>query len=505
MRFLTRGLIGLVLLAIMASTIGYGVYRVSTAMNQEEARRRPPVQERTYAVNVSSLTSETVAPITTAYGQVESWRSLEIRASSEGQLVGVAAKFRDGAAVKGGELLVRIDPADAQSELLDAQAAQADAEAHKAEAEEAIVVAEQELVAAEKQLELRRQALDRQTQLREKGYSTMVQVEQEQLSVAALEQALSNRLQSVITSRKNVERMELGVARARIAVQDAERTLEETTITAPFSGTLDQVNATLGRRVSSSETLAVLIDPTALEVKFSVSTQQFSRFLDDAGRLIQVPVEAQLDLGDRVVSVPGTLDRAAAVVATGEAGRTLFASLDVDADTPLRPGDFLTVKLEEPALENVAVIPASAASEDGRILVVDEEQRLGTAQARVLRRMGDQLVVTDVPFGQLYVRERLPHLSAGLKVTPRVVGTPGEAPEAAQTSQGGPKPASGPAAPEDLVTLEPDRRDALIARLSESRMPEERKARLINILNQPKVPSEVLERIENGRGRGERS
>ncbi|MEP2722669.1 HlyD family efflux transporter periplasmic adaptor subunit, partial [Roseibium sp.] len=278
MRFLTRGLIGLVLLAVMASMIGYGVYRISTAMNQEDARRRPPVRERSYAVNVSSLTSETVAPITTAYGQVESWRSLEIRASSEGQLVGVAAKFRDGAAVKGGELLVRIDPADAQSELLDAQAAQADAEAHKAEAEEAIVVAEQELVAAEKQLELRRQALDRQTQLREKGYSTMVQVEQEQLSVAALEQALSNRLQSVITSRKNVERMDLGVARARIAVQDAERTLEETTITAPFSGTLDQVNATLGRRVSSSETLAVLIDPTALEVKFSVSTQQFSRF-----------------------------------------------------------------------------------------------------------------------------------------------------------------------------------------------------------------------------------
>ncbi|MEJ8472654.1 efflux RND transporter periplasmic adaptor subunit [Roseibium algae] len=495
MRFLTRGLVGLLLLAIMASTISYGVYRVYVAMNKEEASRRSPVSERTYAVNAAGLVAETVTPVTTAYGQIESWRSLEIRASSEGLLVGVASKFRDGASVLGGELLVRIDPADAQSGLLDAQAGLADAEAQKAEADEAIVVAEQELDAARKQQVLRRQALDRQLQLREKGYSTMVQVEQEQLSLAALEQAMSNRLQSAITARKKIERMELVVERAQISVEDAKRTLEETTITAPFAGTLDQVNGTLGRRVTPSETLAVLIDPTALEVRFSVSTGQFSRFLDENGSLIQVPIVAELDLGERTISIPGTLDRAAAVVAAGEAGRSLYASLDVSPDTALRPGDFVTVKLEEPALDNVVVIPASAASEDGRILVVGDDDRLEDARVRVLRRMGDELVVADVPFGRVYVRERLPHLGAGLKVTPRLVDEDATAP-----ALGSEKPL--PEVAEDLVVLEPARRDALIARLNKSRIPEDRKAQLLDLLKQPEVSAKLVDRLESGGQRG---
>ncbi len=497
MRFLTRGLIGVLLLSIMVMAVGYGVYRVSTALTTEEVRRRPPVSERVYSVNVSELAPETVEPITTAYGQVRSWRSLEIRASSEGRLIAAAEKFRDGARVEKGELLVRIDPADAQSSLLDARAALADAEAQKAEAEEAIVVAEQELEAARKQIDLRRQALDRQTQLREKGYSTMAQVEAEQLSVAALEQSLSNRLQSVITARKKIERMEFSVERAQIAVEDAERTLEETTITAPFSGTLDEVNATLGRRVGTSESLAVLIDPAALEVSFALSTRQFARFLDERGHLIQAPVEVDLILGERTVSVTGTLDRAAAVVAEGEAGRSLFAALDLEADTPLRPGDFVTVRIQEPALSNVARIPASAASENGEILIVDENDRLVDARVRVVRRMGDELIVADAPFGKTYVRERLPHLGAGLKVKPRRVG------DDASPEAGSDKTAvTGKEAATDLVELEPARREALIAQLSQSPMPDDVKTRLIDMLNQPKVSLKVLDRIESRAGRG---
>ena len=138
------------------------------------------------------------------------------------------ASFVTGAAVAEGELLLRIDPANAEFQFLDAEAAVADAEAQKAEAEEAIIVAEQELEAARRQLDLRKQALERQSQLKDKGYSTAVQVETEELAVASLEQSLNNRLQSVIAARRRVERMDLTVRRARLALEDAERVLQET-------------------------------------------------------------------------------------------------------------------------------------------------------------------------------------------------------------------------------------------------------------------------------------
>jgi len=501
MRFLMRGLVGLALMAIMIGFAGFGTFRLYSAMTVEETVRQRPARERSYSVNVAELTPETVAPVTTAYGVIESWRTLELRASSEGKLVDVASKFRDGAAVAEGELLLRIDPANADFQVLDAEAALADAEAQKAEAEEAIVGAEQELVAAGRQLELRRQALERQTQLKDKGYSTAVQVEAEQLAVASLDQSLSNRLQAVITARKRIERMDLTVKRALLALDDARRVLDETTLTAPFNGYLSEVNATLGRRVSPSETLAKLIDPAALEVRFSLSTSEFSRLLDDSGNLIKAPVTVTLQLGGRAIQVQGGIDRSAAVVTEGEAGRTLFATLDIEPGTVLRPGDFVQVAVQEPELRNVARVPASAVTEDGRLLIVGEGDRVSEIQATVLRRMRDEVVLANVPFGAEYARERLPQLGTGLKVIPRRLGEDGKAPpedrpSTAQAPQSGvPRPGG------DLVALEPERRAALIAQLNETDMPETRKARLLALLNKPMVPKDLIERLEERGGR----
>ncbi|MES0811547.1 HlyD family efflux transporter periplasmic adaptor subunit [Roseibium sp. SCPC15] len=496
MRFLMRGLVGLALMAIMLGFAGFGALRLYEAMTAEETARHRPARERSYSVNVAELTPVAVSPVTTAYGQIESWRTLQLRASSEGRLVDVASKFRDGAAVAEGELLLRIDPANAEFQYLDAEAALADAEAQKAEAEEAIVGAEQELEAARRQLDLRRQALERQTQLKDKGYSTAVQVETEELAVASLEQALSNRLQSVITARKRIERMDLTVQRARLALEDAQRVLDETTLTAPFEGYLSQVDATLGRRVNPSETLALLIDPSALEVKFSLSTSEFSRLLDASGNLIKAPVTVTLQLGARSVEVPGNIDRAAAVVSEGEAGRALFATLELAPGTVLRPGDFVKVDVEEPELTQIALLPASAITEDGRLLIVDENDRIREVESRVLRRMGNEVVVADVPFGTNYVRERLPQLGTGLKVSPRKTDeTEVEAPVTAQAPTA---EEAGP--PGDLVALEPERRAALIEQLNSSNMPENRKARLLALLSKPMVPKDLVDRLEQRRG-----
>ncbi|MEP2705105.1 MAG: HlyD family efflux transporter periplasmic adaptor subunit [Roseibium sp.] len=492
MRFLMRGLVGLALMVVMIGFVGYGAYHLYGALTAEETARHRPVRERSYTVNVATLSPQSVTPITTAYGEIESWRTLQLRASSEGLLVDVASKFRDGAAVAEGELLLRIDPANAKFQFLDAEAALADAEAQKAEAEEAIVGAEQEMEAARRQLDLRKQALARQLQLRDKGYSTAVQVETEELAVASLEQALSSRLQSVITARKRIERMDLSVRRAFLALEDAQRVLNETTLTAPFYGYLADVDATLGRRVSPSETLALLIDPSALEVQFSISTSEFSRLLDDSGNLVKAPINVTLQLGGRSVDVSGQIDRVAAVVTEGEAGRTLFAALDLQNDTVLRPGDFVRVEIEEPELQNVAVVPAAAVTEDGRLLIVGEDERLTEISSTVLRRIGNEVVLSDVPFDTIYVRERLPQLGTGLKVTPRSApGSDGSDVKSApsEAKQSG-----------DLVALEPDRRDALIEQLNSSDMPAPRKARLLALLNKPMVPKDLVDRLEQGRG-----
>lgn len=484
MRFLIRGIAGVALAAATVGLIAFGVLYLMEAQEAGQDRRQGP-QERSFVVHMATLERTVAHPKIVAYGEIRSWRSLELRASAGGRLVDISPEFRDGAAVRAGELLFLIDPAEARARLADAEAAQADAEAEKAEADEAVVLAELEYEAAVRQRDLRRQALQRQRQLLDKGFATEASVEEAELALTTAEQAVLSRAQTRIVARKRVERAALAVTRAVIALEDARRIAEETRVEAPFDGLLSEVDAVLGRLVTANEKLGVLIDPAALEAVFRVSNAQFARLIDDRGTLRQAAVTVTLDLGDRPVSVTGTIERAAAVVAQGQSGRLIYAKLDVGPSTILRPGDFITATIAEPALPDVAVLPAASVSADGRILLVDADSRLTEHSVTILRRQGDSIIVAGAPFGARYVVERLPQLGPGVRVKP-----------AAQEEGAGPS-ASAVSAGDERIALSDERRRALIAFIeNSSHMPADRKLRLLRILGQPEVPKRTIERLE---------
>lgn len=485
MRFLVRGIAGFVLLATTAGLIAIGVLRLMEARDSGEHRRRGP-EERSFVVDVAALERTVAQPKIVAYGEIRSWRNLELRAAAGGRLVDISPVFRDGAAVAAGDLLFLIDPAEAAARLADAQAALADAEADKAEADEAVVVAEMEHDAAVRQRNLRRQALERQRQLLGKGFATEASVEEAELALSSAEQAVLSRAQARIVARKRVERSALGVTRAEIALDDAARITKETRVEAPFDGLLSEVDAVLGRLVTANEKLGILIDPTALEAMFRVSNAQFARLIDVSGKLRPIAVTVTLELGDVPVSVAGTIDRAAAVVGQGQSGRLVYAKFSAGPSTILRPGDFVTVTIDEPDLPDVAIVPASAVTADGRILVVDGDSRISERTVKILRRQGDSLIVAGAPYGARYVTERAPQLGPGVKVRP-VDRTHGSAPPP-ETAQDG---------DDERIVISDERRKALITFVQNARhMPEERKARLLRLLNQPEVPRRTIERLE---------
>jgi len=486
MRFLIRGIAGILMLVATAGMVGYGVLVLMEAREDGSGRRHRGGEERSFIVNVAILQETTAHPKIVAYGEIRSWRSLELRASAGGQLVEMSPVFRDGATVKAGDLLFLTDPADARARQADAEAGLADAEAEKAEADEAIAVAELERTASIRQRDLRQQAFKRQRQLQAKGYATEASVEEAELAFATADQAVLSRSQALIVARKRVLRTALAITRANIALEDARRILEDTRVEAPFDGLLSDVDAVLGRLVSPNEKLGLLVDPTALEAVFRVSSGQFARLIDENGTLRRTSVTVTLALGDFPVTVKGFVERTAAVVQQGQSGRLIYARLDLGPETILRPGDFITVEIEELPLLGVAIIPASAATEDGRILLVDADSRVVEKKISIVRRQADNIVVTGVPFGAQYVTERLPQLGPGVKV-----GT---------VNQDAPtivRPDTGQDGDEERITITAERRKALIAFLKQNdHIPEERKSRLMDLLNQPTVPKRVIESLE---------
>lgn len=486
MRFLRQSLTGLFLLAVTLALLLVAGQMIFGAFSERLARENlpPQGQERVFAVNVQLAQPETHSPELVGFGEVRSRRRLELRAKTSGTIVALSPDFVDGGIVPEGSVLVQVDPTPAEFALSRALNDLADAEAESRDADRDLELALAELDAAQQQARLRVKALDRQTDLLARDVGTTTAVETAELAVASANQAVVVRRQAVAMSRARIDQAVTRQDRARIAVAEAERALAETTIHAGFSGTLSEVSVVKGRLVSQNEKVATLIDAMALEVAFRVSTPQYVRLLDEAGRLRNAEITVVLDVMGQDLVATGVVSRESAVVEDGETGRKIFARLD--APRGLKPGDFVTVRVREAALHDVVSLPATALDAQGRVLVVGEDDRLEAVPVTLLRRQGDQILVAGAGIAGLRVVTRLtPLLGPGVRVRPL-----------------GPRAALDdlPPGPE-MVTLDDALRARLIAAIeANAGMPEANKARLLDTLAQPTVPAPLLERLTSRMG-----
>jgi hypothetical protein len=486
MRFMMRSLTGLALLVLTLGLLALAAGQITGAIAARQAAvvAGPAGEERVFAVNAARLEPVTARPVLTAYGDLQSARQLELRAATGGPLMELAPGFRDGGQVRAGEILFRIDPADARAALARAESDLLDARAEEADARASQELSRQEVAAGERQRDLRAQALARALDLRGRGVGSEAERETAEIALATADQVLTRLRLELAQAQARIERATIARDRAVIARDEAARALQDTEEAAPFDGYLTEVAAVLGRLVTENEKLGLLIDPSALEVAFRVSNAEFARLTDASGELMPLEISASLDVEGIELKVPGRIDRAGASTGAGQTGRLIYARLDTDRFGLLRPGDFLTVRVAEPALTQVAVVPATAVGSDGSILVIGGDGRLQAAPVRVLRRQADEIIVAEAPFGERFVTERLPQLGPGIRV--RAVA-PGEAPDP----------------PETMVRLSPARRAGLIAAVRANEgLPEEAKARLLAALEADEVPQSMIERLEARRTGG---
>lgn len=476
MRFLTRSLTGLFLLALTLALLGAAAMVLGGAIRASLEPGGPgrPAQERVVAANVLTLTPGTLTPILTAYGKVEARRTLDLRARQSGTVVWIAEGFRNGLTVAAGDVLMRLDPAPAQEAVALAQADLAEATASDAQTRAAVGLAQDDLAAAESQVTLRAQALDRQRQIAERGAGSSQAVETAELALSSAEQAVLSRRQALAQAEAAVDQAQVAVTRAGIALAEAERALAETEIRAGLSGRVDGVTLVPGALVGANEVVGRIIDPSALDVAVRLSTAQFALLLDESGALVPAPVT----LGPQ--DLTGRLDRAAAAVADGQTGRVVYVALDPStlAQSLLQPGDFVEVRIKEPALDDVVRLPALAVGRNGTVLALGPDDRLHELPIEVLRRQGDDVLIRVGSLaGREVVQERSALLGDGIRIRPI-------RPEGA-----------------DLVPLSPERRAELVALVqADAALPEELKASLLKDLQADAVPAATLDRLEGRMG-----
>lgn len=475
-------MIGLFMAAVTLGLLVWAVQMIGGAVQTRmaDSPAAPPARERVFAVNVVTAEVGTQTPILTSFGEIASRRTLELRAAGAGRVVALADDFEDGGAVQKDDVLVRIDPADAESALQRSESDLADAKAEERDAARGLELARDEVSAAQEQAELRARAAQRQIDLAQRGVGTTAASETAELAASAARQAVLARRQALAQAEARVDLAATRTARMQIALEEAQRRLDDTVLRAPFSGTLSETNVVEGRLVSANERLAELIDPDDLEVSFRLSTAQYARLLDERGAIQKAQVVVTLDVAGVDLEAQGRVTRTSAAAGEGQTGRLVFAALE--APVGFKPGDFVTVRVQEPALENVIRLPSSAVNASGGVLLLGPEDRLEAAVVEVLRRQGDDVLVRGDIADREVIEARSPLLGAGIAVKPLRKGA--EVPKGPQ-----------------MLELTEERRAKLVAFVEgNKRMPEEAKARVLAQLAETQVPAQMVERIESRMG-----
>ena len=485
MRFFRQALIGLTLLTLSVGILSYAGYLIKDALSERlgQEARDPQPRERTFAVNVVTAEPKAITPQLEAFGEIKSRRTLDLRLALGGQVTGLSDNFVDGGQVKSGEKLVEIDDADAQSFYQKAIADIMDAKAEVEDAERALLLSQDELEAALKQSGLRETALSRQRDLQIRGVGTKAAVEAAELALSSAEQSVLNRRSAVDNAKAHGASAGTRLIRSELALDDASRRLEDTKLFSKFDGVLSNITLVEGGIVSANERIGRLIDPNSLEVAFRVSTQQYSRLLNENGQLINTRGSVSLNFMGSEITTNAVLERDSGSVAEGQTGRLLYARLDKAIG--FKPGDYVVVKLDEPELRFAIDLPASALNADNQVLILNDEERLENVSVSLLRRQGDNVIIRsrDLP-GKEVVAQRSPLLGTGIKV--RAVRS-GEAD----------KP---PKAPE-MIELTEERRQKLIKFIEGNKwIPKTAKERTIGKLKKEKVPAEMVNRIESRMG-----
>ncbi len=480
MRFLTRSLIGFGLLAATLGLLIAAGLTISDAMQVRLADAGPgrAAEERVFTTSVIRVAAGEVTPTLTAYGEVRARRSLELRSPGSGTVIHLAEGFEDGRSVAAGQVLLQLDPVPAMTARDLAASDLSRAEAEEAEAGRALALARDELTAAEAQATLRAQAVTRQNGLLERGVGSEAAVETAALAASGADQAVLSRRQALSQAETQVALAATATARQRITLAEAERAVAETELRAEFAGVLNGVTIAQGGSLSAGERIGDLIDPTALELSFRVSTTQFGQLVDAGGNLLALPITATLEAGNRALTATGRLSRVGAAVGDGQTGRLVYAELT--GSPAFRPGDFVMLNVEEPALTDAAILPAAALGPAGSVLVLGPGDRLEEVAVSVLRRQGDDVIVAATALaGRDVVGDWSPLLGAGIKV--RVAG-------AADAEPG-------------LVALSRERRASLIEMVqADVTLAQADRDRMLEQLAQDQVPDSLIRQLEQRAG-----
>jgi len=343
-----------------------------------QAAHPPPI------VEVASVTQADVPIYHEWVGSLDGLVNATIRAQVTGYLI--AQDYREGQAVKKGDLLFEIDPHPFQAVLDQAKGQLAQAEARLGKTE----------------LDVKRYApLLKDRAVSQEEYDDAVQANLEAKA-------------AVLSSKAQVEQAQLNLGFTRII--------------SPIDGTASIAKGQIGDLVGpATGELATVSTIDPIKAYYNVTEQAYinfsKRFIGPSDRLEHLrQLEIQLILADgSVYPRPGQIYATEREIGASTGALSLEA-LFPNPNNWLRPGQFVRVRIKFDTKRGALLVPQRAVSElQGiyQVAVVDEDNKVHLQPVRVGERSGGLWIIDDgLKPGQRIVVEGLQKIRDGVAVNP---------------------------------------------------------------------------------------
>jgi RND family efflux transporter MFP subunit len=331
-----------------------------------------------------------------SHGTVEPRTEIDLVAEAGGRVVSVAPGLAAGGAFEAGEVLVELDPHDAEVEVDRAEAV---------------------LARIEGEVSLSGRRLRRLRALAERDIASRAELEEAE-------------------DENRIARARLKEARATL--RQAARDLERTRVQAPFPGRVRTKQVDVGQFVVAGTPLARVYAVDSFEVRLPIQSSDLA-YLDlpesrgaNAEGAAGPAVGLRAEFAGRPAHWTGRIVRTEAAISPQSRTLHLVARVEDPIGrrsenggdptlAPLTVGLFVEAQILGRTFDDVVVLPRSALRGRSEVLVVDEANRLRARTVEVLRIDGDQVVAGS----GLVAGERVSVSAAqaldGMRVRPAVV------------------------------------------------------------------------------------
>lgn len=331
---------------------------------------RPPAEiaepeYRPVSVDVAVAVKETIQVEVQAQGTVDAVRATVLVSEVAGRIIETAPSFVVGGFVAEGDVLLRIDPRDYQTELLRAQASVESAESVLAQ---------------------------------EKGRAEVALREWKKLPSNSQR---SEDARDLYLRKPQLEQAEAQMLAAMADLNTARDRLERTIIRAPYNAVVRAKHSDLGQFVGAGTQLAEVFAVDQAEVRLPVPQNRldYLSLPDLASDAPGAAIDLYTDVGGQVRHWPATLHRTEAVF--DPRSRVLYAVARIEDPyalhhpdrLPLRLGTFVNANIVGRDFDNIVVLPRYVLRAGNNLWVVDASNVLRNRQVSILRTGGDLIYV----------------------------------------------------------------------------------------------------------------